>query len=204
MPLTTYAELQTEVQTWLDRTDIAANVPSCIVLAESYFQRNLRVRQMQASADLTTTAGVATLPTDFLGVIALRRMGNPVTTLTPLGDEEFDRLHGSLTSGTPNSYMIYGSTITIAPVDNVTTMRLRYYQKIPALSVSNTTNWLLTAYPDLYFYGALTEAELLAKDGSSGQGWKSRRDEVCQEIQMSEKFRAGAPGQQIRIQGLTP
>lgn len=204
MALTTYAELQTEVQTWLDRTDISANVPTCITLAESYFQRKLRVRQMQASADFTTTAGVATLPTDFLGVKAVRRMGNPVTTLDPLDDEEFDRLYGSLTSGTPKAYLIFGTTISVAPVDNTTTHKLRYYQKIPVLSVSNTTNWLLTAYPDLYFYGALTEAELLGKDGSSGAGWKSRRDEVCQEIQLSESFQYRAPSPQIRIQGINP
>jgi hypothetical protein len=204
MALDTYANLQTAVQTWLDRTDISANVADCITLTESYFQCKLRVRQMKASSDFTTTAGVATLPTDFLSPIAVRRLGNPVTTLTPEDDEYFDRVYGTLNSGEPKSYLIYGTTITIAPVDNTTTHRLRYYQKIPVLSVSNTTNWLLTAYPDVYLYGALTEAELLGKDGSSGAGWKSRRDEVCDEIQKSEAFYARAPGAQIRVTGVTP
>jgi len=204
MALATYSDLQAAVQTWLDRTDISAQAPDCITLAEGYFQRNLRVRQMIATSTFTTTAGVATLPTDFLGAISVRRMGNPVTTLLPLDDAEFNRLYCTLTSGTPNAYLISGLSIYVAPVDNTTNLNLNYYQKIPALSISNTTNWLLTAYPDLYLFGTIAEAELLSKDGQSGAGWKARRDEVCQEIQMSEAFRYRAPSPQIRIQGINP
>jgi hypothetical protein len=100
--------------------------------------------------------------------------------------------------------MISGLTISIAPVDNTTSHKLNYYQKIPVLSGSNPTNWLLTAYPDLYLFGTLAEAELLAKDGASGQGWKGRRDDVCNDIQMSEAFNYRGPSPQLRIQGVTP
>ena len=37
-------------------------------------------------------------------------------------------------------------------------------QKIPALSDSNTTNWLLTLSPDVYLFGALAEACLFAPE----------------------------------------
>ena len=33
------------------------------------------------------------------------------------------------------------------------TARLRYRKLIPALSDTNTTNWVLARYPDLYLYG---------------------------------------------------
>jgi hypothetical protein len=204
MALDTYANLQTAVQTWLDRTDISANVADCITLTEAYIQRNLRTRQMVFTSTFTTTAGVATLPTDFLQVISVRRMGSPVTTLVPLDDEEFNRLYGTGTGGTPQAYLISGLTISIAPVDNTTSHKLNYYQKIPALSVSNPTNWLLTAYPDLYLFGTLAEVELLGKDGASGMGWKGRRDDICQDIQMSEAFSYRGPGPQIRMQGINP
>jgi hypothetical protein len=204
MSLETYTDLQTAVQTWLDRADISAMVPDCITLAEQYFQRNLRVRQMAATASLTTTAGAAPLPSDLLGVISVRRMGSPVTTLQPYDDEEFNRQYGTMSGGVPNAYLISGLNIYIAPVDDTTTMNITYYQKIPALSNTNQTNWLLTTYPDLYLYGALTEAELTSKDGSSAMGWKGRRDDVCQEIQMSEAFRYRGPSPQIRFQGPMP
>jgi hypothetical protein len=32
-------------------------------------------------------------------------------------------------------------------------IELTYYAKVPALSDSNTTNWLLTAHPGLYIHG---------------------------------------------------
>jgi hypothetical protein len=37
-------------------------------------------------------------------------------------------------------------------------MEMIYYAQIPALSDSNTTNWMLTKNPDIYLYGALLEA----------------------------------------------
>ena len=42
---------------------------------------------------------------------------------------------------------------------------LHYWRKIPALSDSNTTNWLLTDAPDVYLYGSLMQsAPYLAHD----------------------------------------
>jgi len=204
MSLDTLTNLQAAVQTWLDRSDISASTGDCIALTEAYLNRNLRCRQMVATSTFTTTAGVASLPTDFLGVISVRRMGTPVSTLTPLDAEEFQRFYGTLSAGVPGAYMISGTTIIIAPVDNSTSNKMDYYQKIPALSGSNPTNWLLTLYPDVYLFGALAEAELLAKDGASGMGWKGRRDDACQDIQMSEAFRYRGPSPQIRTQGMTP
>ncbi len=204
MAITTYAQLQTAVQTWLDRTDISASVPDLITLFEAAAQRNLRVRDMVATSSFTTSGGSATLPSDMLQVISVRRMGSPVTTLSPLEDEEFNRLYGTLSAGTPSSYMISGSTIYIAPVDDTTTMKLNYYQLIPVLSNTNTSNWLLTKYPDLYLFGALTEAELFAADGTSAAVWKNRRDEIMNEIQKTGQFNYRGPSPQIRIQGINP
>ena len=36
---------------------------------------------------------------------------------------------------------------------------LYYYQKVTALSVANTSNWLLTNFPNLYLFGSLVAAE---------------------------------------------
>jgi len=38
-------------------------------------------------------------------------------------------------------------------------MEMLFYKKITALSVSNTTEQMLTENPDIYLYGALMEAE---------------------------------------------
>lgn len=204
MAITTYAELQTAVQNWLDRTDIASYVPDYITLGEAWMQRNLRVREMVATDTLTTASGVDTLPTDFLQVISVRSNGSPVRMLEPLDDQEFNRLYGDLDAGTPKAYLISGSSIYIAPVDDTTTSTLQYYQKIPVLSGSNTTNWLLTAYPDLYLFAALAEAELMDKNPQAASIWVPRRDATLNEIQLSGQFRYRGPSPQIRMQGVTP
>ena len=48
----------------------------------------------------------------------------------------------------------------VRPVpDGAYTTTLFYYQEIPALTASNTTNWLLTDAPDLYVYGTCMELQ---------------------------------------------
>ena len=45
---------------------------------------------------------------------------------------------------------------------------LYYYQKIPALSGSVTTNWLLAKSPETYLYAALIEGAIYLRDEDSG------------------------------------
>ena len=47
-----------------------------------------------------------------------------------------------------------------APIpDDTYSIELSYCQRIPALSDTNPTNWLLNLYPDAYLYAALCEAQ---------------------------------------------
>ena len=43
--------------------------------------------------------------------------------------------------------------------DSDYSIELLYYQRIPALSNTNPTNWLLTICPNAYLYGALLAAQ---------------------------------------------
>ena len=62
-------------------------------------------------------------------------------------------------SGKPTYFTIVGSNILlgIAP-DSATTLQINYYKTISALSDDNTTNTILTNYPELYLYGSLAES----------------------------------------------
>ena len=48
---------------------------------------------------------------------------------------------------------------------------LMYYAKIPTLSDSNETNWLLTHHPDIYLYGALLHSAPYLKEDERAQTW---------------------------------
>jgi hypothetical protein len=100
-------------------------------------------------------------------------------------------------AGTPRVFTIEGAALKIRPLDG-TALELDYFQKLPALSDVQTSNWLLAAHPDLYLFGALVEAEAFNKDADSAALWKLRRDESFDEIEkLGGKSRAGA----IRVMG---
>ena len=72
----------------------------------------------------------------------------------------------------------------------------------PALSNLNSSSWLLAAAPDLYLFGALAEAHGFVKDAESLALWKSRRDELFDELDRLDVKTRGQSG--IRVIGPTP
>jgi hypothetical protein len=85
---------------------------------------------------------------------------SPITTLSYVSPEIFDRLWGGSTGGTPQFYTILANEIQLGPIPaSVQTMEMLFYKKITALSSTNLTEQMLTDNPDIYLYGALLEAE---------------------------------------------
>ena len=64
---------------------------------------------------------------------------------------------------------------------------LTYYAKIPALSDTITTNWLLTKSPDLYLYSALLEATPYLKNDERLQVWATARQQVMDAMRMESE-----------------
>jgi hypothetical protein len=196
MAIGTYAELQTAVETWLDRDDGVTT--DLIMLFEAHANRTLRVRQMEISDDLTPAGGVADLPEDYLQWRRVTWTGSSRRELEYVNPSYLQAAYPDDSSGYPNVFTIEGETIIIRPT-STTDIELSYFQKIPALSDVATTNWLLTAHPDAYLFGSLCEAQGLNVDFDKMLLWKQRRDEVMAEIErLSAKSRGvGA----VRIMG---
>jgi hypothetical protein len=76
--------------------------------------------------------------------------------------------------GPPTNYAITAGQIELLPTpDDTYEASIVYYGRIPALSVSNTTNWLLTEAPDTYLYGSLVHAAPYLKDDQRLVIWES-------------------------------
>lgn len=162
MSITTYAELKTTVANWLHRTDLTSMVPDFIALAEAKLSSDLQARSMETRTNLSTVAGNAyvTLPTDLLEMHRLSVQSDPVYVLSYRSPDELQQEYPYSTTGKPTVFAITGNDMQLAPVpDAVYTLELIYKQRIPALSDSNTTNWLLTSWPNAYLYGALVCAQ---------------------------------------------
>lgn len=159
MSLSTYADLQTAVGTWLHRSDLTAQIPDFIALAEARMNADLRARQMETITSINTTANNAfiTLPSDLLRI---RRL--TTSDYTPLRYVTPDELQADwrTQTGTPQVFTVIGSQAQLGPVpDAVYALQLSYFQKVPALSNTNTTNWVLTNWPNVYLYGSLIAAQ---------------------------------------------
>lgn len=163
MSIGTYAELKTAVASWLHRTDLEAKIPDFIRLNEAYLSANVRSRSMETRTDLTCTIsdGYVTLPTDMLEMrrLVLNRTDGTLRPLKYVTPDELVNDYPWNETGEPTVFTVIGNELQLARIpDAAYTLELTYVQRIPALSDSNTTNWLLTAYPNVYLYGTLFQA----------------------------------------------
>jgi hypothetical protein len=174
MAIDTFAGLKTTIADYLNRDDLTSVIPSFITLAEAKFNRKLRVRQMVKRANATLDTQYFAFPSDFLQAKEFQLNTNPITYLQYVTQNQGD--YGSSTQyiavGKPQFYTIIGTQIQVIPTpDTGYTGELTYYGKIPVLSDSNTSNWLLLYAPDLYLYGALVEASPYLKDDERLATW---------------------------------
>lgn len=160
MTIGTYAELQSAVVDWAYRTDITARVPDFIQLAESDMQVRCKLLDFEASATVAMTAGVGALPTGFNGMRAAYWDGDTKVPLRYITPDRYDALSSS---GTGVWYTITGTQIKTAPQTDGNVV-MTYKARFTPLSASNTTNVILTNYPDAYLHGALLQFAMWAKD----------------------------------------
>ncbi len=201
MAITTYSELQSAIGNWLDHSLFAARAPEFIALFEAAANRRLRVREQEAFASLMPSSGAATLPADYLSWRRVTWAGATRVELEYVHPSYLQAAYPSAPSGVPRIFTIEGSTLKVRPV-NDTALEFDYFQKVPALSDSVSTNWLLSAHPDLYLFGSLVEAEMFGVNDERAPLWKGRRDEIFDEIEKLSNRTRGAG--RVRVMGATP
>jgi hypothetical protein len=162
MSLSNYSDLKTTVANYLGRSDLTAQIPTFISLAEIRLARQLRLRQMLKVVSSTTTAGDGTvgLPSDFLSVRDFYVDVSPRQPLSYLSPSAFTRDARPHESGKPIFYTQRGLEFELAPQpDTAYVVVLLYYSKPTALSDTNPSNVFMANCPDALLYGALLEAE---------------------------------------------
>lgn len=176
MSLANYTELQAALADWLNRSDLGARIPDFIALAEEKFDRRLRVRAMElVLAETAIAAGLVSIPANTLGVKTLWLTGYEGTPL------KSQSLESVIASGSEGIATLYAWQDTSWRFNGSGSVQGVLYQKIPRLATVST-NWLLTAYPSAYLFGALAEAAVYMRDPDAVQLCSSRSDAVIDEI----------------------
>jgi hypothetical protein len=176
MALATYTDLRAAIARVLQRADLVAAIPDLIAVAESQMSQRLDARLQDTVSTLSTVSGTETvaLPVDLLSVRSLTvTSSNPVIALDYVTPEKLRIDYAYRTSGMPMVYALAGSNVYLAPTpDAVYTLTIVYKARVPALSDSVTTNYVLTNYPDVYLYGALANAGPYIEDNARVTQWK--------------------------------
>lgn len=183
MAISTYAELQTALGNWSARSDLTSRLPEFITLSEAKMNRRLRTLDMETkNASFAISSEYVAVPTNFGGVRSFYLNTTPRQVLAFMPSDSETGYFGS-NSGIPRYYTIEGSNFRFGPIPNGSyTGTLTYWLKIPALSGSNTTNWLLTSHPDAYVYAGMAELAAFVGDQAQAQAWTSACYSVLDEV----------------------
>ena len=203
MAITTYTELQSAITDFLNRDDLSSVAPTFISLAEADIQRRVRHWRMEKRSTAELDTQYSAIPADFVEVIRMYITSGDTKPLELISQGELlDRKRKNLnTSGSPSYYAITAGEIEVFPVpDGTYDLELYYISRIPALSDSNTSNWLLEQYQDAYLYGALIHSAPYLKDDARIQMWAALFQSAIDAINAeSERSKFGGSGRRLKI-----
>lgn len=189
MAIATYADLQTAIANFLGRTDLTAQIPDFIKLAESRMSRELETRSQEKRAIANLTAGneYISLPVELREVREVKLNTSPLTVLAYKSPSQIDSDHSTTGTGKPVAYSIVGDELKLRPVpDTSYEAEIVYIGDIAALSATNTTNNILTRHPDAYLSGSLVEGYTYLMDEQRAQIYDQKFSRAIQEIRNDE------------------
>ena len=197
MAISTYSALQSSVATWIKRSDLTTIIPDFITLAEAHANRVLRVRPMVTRATASLDSEYGSAPGDFIAPIGLTLAASPPLDLTYVSPERMESLEAQevrTQDDLPQWWSIVGGEFRLYPVPTTSyTAELTYYAKIPALSDSNTSNWLLASHPDVYLFGALKEAASYLEDEEQLQKYATLLEAALAEVRTAYRVSNTTP-----------
>jgi hypothetical protein len=191
MAITNYGELKSAVGDFLNRSDLTSVIPTFVDFAEAEFNRILRIRQMVARAEAVIDSRFSAVPADFLEAKDLVIVtGNPVTPLEFATQQEIAQLRNTTitSAGKPRYFSVVGGQFEFLPTpDAEYSLEMTYYANITPLANDSDTNWLLTAYPDLYLYTSLMHSAPYLKDDERIAIWANLAQKAKSELVESDQ-----------------
>jgi len=203
MAISTYAELQASIANFLNRDDLTATIPDFIALAESSISNEVRHWRMETRTETTVDSQFTGIPSDWLATIRFHLAADGTTDLRYLSRAEIQSMRASRddSTGVPCFYGHSAGQFEVMPTpDGPYSAVLNYYAKVPTLTDSVTTNWLLTHYPDIYLYGALLHSAPYLKEDQRTQTWAALYSSAVERVNdASSKSTASGSGLRLNI-----
>lgn len=188
MTLSTYSELKTAIADFLNRDDLTANIPTFISLAEASMNRRLRHWRMEKRSTSTLSERFSDVPTGWLETIRFNVVGKRPLKL--VSHAKMMEMRGAANDETGEAcyYAHTAGEFELYPTPSGgTSVELLYYTKIPALSDTETSNWLLSEAPDAYLYGALVHTAPYLQEDARLAVWGGLYGDTINGLEASSK-----------------
>lgn len=194
MAITTYAELKTAIADFLNRDDLTAVIPTFISLAEAQIARDVRHWKQEKRVTTAVDERYENLPNDWLEIkLVALTTGKMLQTIS--ASEMAQRREGSNASAEPRYIRMTADQIEFYPTPSAATdISMLYYARIPALSDTDTSNWLLTDAPDVLLYGSLLHSAPYLTDDQRAAVWGALYQSGVEKLNLeSQKGRITGP-----------
>jgi hypothetical protein len=180
-------------------------IPDFITSTEAEIAARLRHWRGEERTTLTATTQFTALPADFIEVTRVTASGTTPIRLELVASGEMQMLREANfdTAGVPAFYAITAGELELYPTPSASyDIDLAYWAKPPALSVSNTSNWVLVNYPDLYLYGAVSRGYAYLQDEGRAANTKGLFDfALSVALADGDRGKYGATTPRMKIKG---
>lgn len=180
--ITDYTTLRDAIAIYMARegsTRFTDQTSLFVQLTEAEVNRRLRVSDQSIAFGIAFTAGdgVEALPSDFAGMRGLPNITTdfrgPLEYYAPA---QFDFIITDPSArDIPAIFTIRANNLEVKPLpEEDVTITIYYYQKVPALTTSATTNWLVTNHPDIYLAGSMHHAHSRNSNAQKAGEWYAK------------------------------
>jgi len=212
MPLDNFSNLKASIKRRSKRNDISEDdLADYINQCESEFYNNpsapLRVRAMEAraTASASTSSRFLELPDLFLQMRRLKLNdpygGGGDTDISYYSPEQMP-LSGLVTI--PRFFTVTTQLEFDSVPDQAYTVEMQYVNKLAGLSDSNTTNTILSDYPNIYLFGSLWALFQDFMEQDVAEYYYSKFIQAIQGANATDQAGRYGPAPRIRKEGYTP
>lgn len=201
-----YTQLQTDIEEELMRDDLATGAAARMIkLCEAQLNREIRALEMEEVTTLTLNARYVSLPADWEDTISiqLQDSGNHRLNLVSRHTMDAMRQANENTSGVPTHYCHTDEQLEVYPTPDASYVAdFAYHIRIPALSDTQATNWVLLKHPDVYFYGSLLHSAMYLEEDERLQGWATLYGAALQSFKKHCQRRKFSGPLRMKVRGL--
>jgi SH3-like domain-containing protein len=192
--ITTYAELKTAIADFLNRDDLTTVIPTFISLAEAQIARDVRHWKQEKRVTTSVDERYENLPNDWLEIQLVALTTGKMLQTVSMSEMAAMRA-ASDTAAAPRYVRLTADQIEFYPTPSAATdISMLYYARIPALSDTETTNWLLADAPDVLLYGALVHSAPYLTDDARAAVWGALYQAGVEKLNLeNQKGRTAGP-----------